>query len=103
MCSIQMSSIADLAFAEALQLLMTFTPVFAGDMDPARFNPDRMMTPEGQKPGAQVPFGWGNRCEAVPGVQCCLSLAQVSGAHRAAESHHPAAQVPSKRSNSDRL
>eukprot|EP00775_Hariotina_reticulata_P013035 gene13035-13164_t len=32
-----------------------------GDLDPARFNPERMMTPEGQKPGAQVPFGWGNR------------------------------------------
>jgi hypothetical protein len=33
----------------------------AGDTDPARFNPDRLMTPEGQKTGQLMPFGAGAR------------------------------------------
>eukprot|EP00879_Flechtneria_rotunda_P007705 GHRR01008078.1.p1 GENE.GHRR01008078.1~~GHRR01008078.1.p1 ORF type:complete len:426 (+),score=141.85 GHRR01008078.1:697-1974(+) len=32
-----------------------------GDLHPAVFHPDRMMTPEGQKPGQQMPFGHGSR------------------------------------------
>ncbi|WIA16755.1 hypothetical protein OEZ85_013407 [Tetradesmus obliquus] len=32
-----------------------------GDMAPAAFNPDRMMTPEGAKPGQLMPFGGGAR------------------------------------------
>ncbi|KIY92316.1 hypothetical protein MNEG_15646 [Monoraphidium neglectum] len=32
-----------------------------GDLSPEVFNPERMLTPEGQKPGWQVPFGHGGR------------------------------------------
>lgn len=32
-----------------------------GDVDPAVFNPDRMLTPEGAKQGTQMPFGHGPR------------------------------------------
>lgn len=32
-----------------------------GDLHPEAFNPDRMMTEEGSKPGAQMPFGYGPR------------------------------------------
>lgn len=39
---------------------------FASD-DPAAFRPERMMTAEGMKPGAQMPFGHGPRCGAQAG------------------------------------
>lgn len=29
--------------------------------EPAAFKPERMLTPEGQKQGSQVPFGYGPR------------------------------------------
>jgi cytochrome P450 len=32
-----------------------------GDLNPMVFNPERMMTPEGQKQGWQMPFGYGPR------------------------------------------
>jgi cytochrome P450 len=32
-----------------------------GEMDPNVFNPERMLTPEGLKPGDQMPFGHGGR------------------------------------------
>jgi cytochrome P450 len=33
----------------------------AGDLDPNTFNPDRMLTKEGAKPGWSIPFGHGPR------------------------------------------
>jgi cytochrome P450 len=32
-----------------------------GELDPSAFNPERMLTPEGSKPGWQMPFGYGPR------------------------------------------
>ena len=32
-----------------------------GELSPSAFNPERMLTPEGSKPGWQMPFGYGPR------------------------------------------
>jgi cytochrome P450 len=34
----------------------------AGELAPERFVPQRMLTPEGQKAGDLLPFGYGPRC-----------------------------------------
>lgn len=59
-------------------------PFPAGDMDPVKFNPDRLMTPEGQRPGQLMPFGAGARWVQAGGAagssgsqavrQCCTLL-----------------------------
>lgn len=52
-----------------------------GPLDPSLFNPERMLGEEGQKPGAQLPFGYGPRCVAsmarVPTISCALYCAFV--------------------------
>lgn len=42
-----------------------------GDLSPSAFNPERMLTPEGSKPGWQMPFGYGPRY--------CLGYAMAMG------------------------
>jgi hypothetical protein len=39
----------------------------AGEQDPTRFHPARMMSEEGKQPGAQMPFGSGPRWVGVYG------------------------------------
>lgn len=39
-----------------------------GDLDPEVLNPNRLLTPEGAKPGQLMPFGTGARWEGVYGV-----------------------------------
>lgn len=42
-----------------------------GELAPSAFVPERMMTPEGLKQGAQLPFGYGPRCAGAQGGTHC--------------------------------
>jgi hypothetical protein len=48
----------------------------AGEQDPSRFHPARMMTEEGKQPGAQMPFGSGPRWAGSVVPAMCMQMEQ---------------------------